>query len=35
VLVAGALLMILVIHFIKRDGLRHPQLEAFHAEHSD
>lgn len=35
VLVAGALLMVLVIHFIRRDGLRHPQLEAFHAEHSD
>ena len=35
VLVVGALLMVLVIHFIRRDGLRHPHLEAFHAEHSD
>jgi predicted MFS family arabinose efflux permease len=35
VLVLGALLMVLVIHFIRRDGLRHPHLEAFHAEHSD
>lgn len=34
VLVCGALLMLLVIHFIRRDGLRHPQLEAFHVEHS-
>jgi MFS family permease len=33
VLVCGALLMILVIHFIRRDGLRHPQLEAFHVDH--
>jgi len=32
VLVCGALLMLLVIHFIKRDGLRHPAVEAFHAE---
>ncbi len=32
VLVCGALLMLLVIHFIRRDGLRHPQLEAFHAD---
>jgi MFS family permease len=32
VLVCGGLLMLLVIHFIRRDGLRHPQLEAFHAE---
>jgi MFS transporter, Spinster family, sphingosine-1-phosphate transporter len=29
VLVCGALLMLLVIHFIRRDGLRHPQLEPF------
>jgi MFS family permease len=34
VLVCGALLMLLVIHFIRRDGLRHPHLEAFHAEPS-
>lgn len=32
VMVLGALLMLLVIHFIRRDGLRHPHLEAFHAE---
>jgi MFS family permease len=32
VLVCGALLMLLVIHFIRRDGLRHPSVEAFHAE---
>ena len=32
VLVCGALLMLLVIHFVKRDGLRHPALETFHAE---
>jgi len=32
VLVCGGLLMLLVIHFIRRDGLRHPQLESFHAE---
>jgi len=32
ILVCGALLMLLVIHFIRRDGLRHPQLEAFHVE---
>ncbi|HUI75063.1 MAG TPA: MFS transporter [Candidatus Acidoferrum sp.] len=32
VLVCGALLMFLVIYFIRRDGLRHPSLEAFHAE---
>ncbi|SRR6266404_20346 len=32
VLVCGALLMLLVIHFIRRDGLRHPAVEAFHAE---
>jgi len=24
--------MLLVIHFIRRDGLRHPAVEAFHAE---
>jgi MFS family permease len=32
VLVCGGLLMLLVIHFIRRDGLRHPGLESFHAE---
>ena len=32
VLVCGGLLMLLVIHFIRRDGLRHPNLESFHAE---
>lgn len=35
VLVCGALLMLLVIHFIRRDGIRHPSLEAFHAEPGD
>jgi MFS transporter, Spinster family, sphingosine-1-phosphate transporter len=32
VLVCGGLLMLLVIHFVRRDGLRHPELESFHAE---
>lgn len=32
VLVCGALLMLLVIHFIRRDGLRHPAVAAFHVE---
>jgi predicted MFS family arabinose efflux permease len=35
ILVCGALLMLLVIHFIRRDGLRHPCLAAFHAEPGD
>jgi len=35
VLVCGALLMLLVIHFIRRDGIRHPTLDAFHAEAND
>jgi MFS-type transporter involved in bile tolerance (Atg22 family) len=35
VMVGGALLMLLVIHFIRRDGLRHPSLEMFHAESAD
>jgi MFS transporter, Spinster family, sphingosine-1-phosphate transporter len=35
VMVAGALLMFLVIYFIRRDGLRHPILDAFHAEPGD
>jgi len=30
-----ALLMLLVIHFIRRDGLRHPTLACFHAEPGD
>jgi MFS family permease len=32
VMVCGALLMFLVIHFIRRDGLRHASLDIFHAE---
>ena len=35
VMVCGALLMLLVIHFIRRDGLCHPILAAFHAEPGD
>jgi MFS family permease len=35
VMVGGALLMFLVMHFIRRDGLRHPELEAFRAELGD
>ena len=35
VMVGGALLMFLVMYFIRRDGLRHPELEAFHAEVGD
>jgi MFS family permease len=35
VMVCGALLMLLVIHFIRRDGLCHPTLAAFHAEPGD
>jgi MFS family permease len=35
VMVCGGLLMLLVIHFIRRDGLRHPSLEAFHTESAD
>jgi predicted MFS family arabinose efflux permease len=35
VLVCGALLMLLVIHFIRRDGIRHSCLDAFHAEPGD
>jgi predicted MFS family arabinose efflux permease len=35
VLVCGALLMLLVVHFIRRDGMRHPTLDAFHAEPGD
>ena len=32
ILVCGGLLMLLVIHFIRRDGLRHPGLESFQSE---
>ena len=32
VMVAGALSFLLVIHFIRRDGLHHPLLDAFRAE---
>ena len=32
VMVVGALLMFLVMHFIRRDGLHHPHMAAFHAE---
>ena len=35
VMVFGALLMFLVIHFIRRDGIRHRVLEAFRAEPGD
>ena len=35
VMVGGALLMLLVIHFIRRDGLRHPCLEQFRVEPGD
>src|SRR5208283_3767971 len=32
VMVFGALLMLLVVHFVRRDGLHHPRLAAFRAE---
>ncbi len=35
VMVCGALLLLVVIHFIRRDGLRHPVLDAFHVEAND
>jgi predicted MFS family arabinose efflux permease len=35
VMVAGGLLMFLVIHFIRRDGLKHQCLSAFHVEPGD
>ena len=35
VMVLGALLLLLVIHFIRRDGLRHRNLEIFHVETGD
>jgi hypothetical protein len=33
-MVGGSLLMFLVIYFIRRDGLHHPRLAAFHSESS-
>jgi MFS family permease len=35
VMVFGSLLMFLVIYFVRRDGLHHPRLAAFHAEAND
>lgn len=35
VMVAGSLLMLLVIHFVRRDGLHHPRLASFRLESSD
>jgi MFS family permease len=35
VMVCGALLMFLVIYFIRRHGIRHRILDAFHAEPGD
>jgi hypothetical protein len=35
VMVCGGLLMFLVIHFIRRDGLQHQCLESFRAEPGD
>jgi MFS family permease len=35
VMVGGALLMFLVMYFIRRDGLCHPELDAFRAELGD
>jgi MFS transporter, Spinster family, sphingosine-1-phosphate transporter len=35
VMVLGALLMLLVIHFVRRDGLRHPLLASFRVEPCD
>ena len=35
VMVLGAFLLLLVIHFIRRDGLRHRNLEIFHVETGD
>jgi hypothetical protein len=31
-MVFGSLLMFVVIHFVKRDGLHHPSLAAFRTE---
>jgi len=35
VMVGGSLLMLLVIYFVRRDGLHHPRLAAFHTEPCD
>ena len=35
VMVCGALLLFLVIYFVRRDGIRHPILETFHVEPGD
>jgi hypothetical protein len=35
VMVAGALMMFLVMYFIRRDGLCHPEMDAFRAEVGD
>ena len=35
VMVCGSLLMFLVIYFVRRDGLHHPRLAAFHVEPCD
>jgi MFS family permease len=35
VMVLGGLLMLLVIHFVRRDGLQHPLLASFRAEPGD
>jgi predicted MFS family arabinose efflux permease len=35
VMVCGSLLMFLVIYFVRRDGLHHPRLAAFHVEPGD
>ena len=35
VMVFGSLLMFLVIYFVRRDGLHHPRLAAFHVEPGD
>jgi MFS transporter, Spinster family, sphingosine-1-phosphate transporter len=35
VMVGGSLLMLLVIYFVRRDGLQHPLLAAYHAELAD
>jgi hypothetical protein len=32
VMVFGALLLLLVIYFVRRDGLHHPRLASFRAE---
>jgi MFS family permease len=34
VMVFGALLLLLVIYFVRRDGLHHPRLASFHAENT-